>query len=89
MNKLILNKLFKPHVINYQSIGALFNEKEDEILLMEIMIDVECDKSKNEVCANTDCYYNLINVHESDLYKRTCAELENKYTGDTYASESD
>ena len=35
---------------------------------MELDIEMECSKSKNETCINTNCDYNLISKHSDALY---------------------
>ena len=70
MNIFVLINLFKPYNLHFEDVTALFDEKEDEHLFMEIMIDVECSKSADETCANINCNYNFINKHNTELYKQ-------------------
>lgn len=79
MNANVLNDLFKPYRINYEDFNLLFDEKHDEKLFMEMLIDIECPKSKNETCANTNCDYNIIHLHNNVLY------LDLLNGGDVYA----
>lgn len=68
MNKNVLNSLFKPYQIIFDDINSLFDEKHSKELFMEILIDIECPKSKNETCANVECDYNIIHLHNNVLY---------------------
>lgn len=68
MNVKVLNNLFKPYKIIFDDMNLLFDEKHDKKLFMEILMDIECPKSKNETCANVECDYNIIHLHNDVLY---------------------
>ena len=58
-----LNSLFKPFDKESINLDLL-----DDELVMEIIVESECSKSKNESCVNSDCDYNLIDLHKDELY---------------------
>ncbi len=70
MNGVALNSLFKPYTLEFQDVNSLFEDKIDEQVFMDILIDIECSKSANETCANADCNFNFIHLHDNDLYKQ-------------------
>lgn len=71
LNKDSLNGLFKPYAIvvedelNYLSDAVGIS---DEKFLLETAMYLECSKSIDESCINSNCAYNLIDEHSSDLY---------------------
>ena len=71
INVKALNKLFKPHEIEcedgFNYLSDTFGISDEEFLL-ETAMYLECSKSKDESCINTDCDYNLINEHSNELY---------------------
>lgn len=69
MNPTALIKLFKPYKLNFTSVNDFFdNCKGDESLLMDALVDIECSASKNRMCGNTDCAYNMVKHHNDELY---------------------
>ena len=66
MNVGVLNGLFKPY--EKTTGNDCDNELLDYKVIMEIMMDEECSKSKNETCVNVDCTYNMIDMHEDEVY---------------------
>ena len=71
INLKALKGLFKPHKLvvedelNYLSDNVGISDDE---FLFETMMYEECSESINESCINSNCAYNLVNEHSSELY---------------------
>ncbi len=70
MNGVALNSLFKQYTLEFQDVNSLFEDKIDEQVFMNTLIDIECSKSANETCINADCNFNFMHLHDNDLYKQ-------------------
>lgn len=69
LNKDSLNDLFTPYELDFieiEDINKVLNISDE--FAMQIDIEMECSKSKNETCINMDCDFNLISKHSDELY---------------------
>lgn len=61
-----LKKLFKPYMVRFQTISDVKNKSTrlskifNEDRIVERLKKKQCSKSKNKLCANLDCQYNLL-----------------------------
>jgi len=69
LNKNSLNDLFKPYELEFMDIEDLNKvlNVSDEFV-MEVEVEMECSKSKNGLCNNRRCDYNLVSKHSDALY---------------------
>lgn len=68
MNKDILNGLFKPFILNneiFDMLEVVGMSKKD---FLRLNIEDECSKSKENLCINTECPFNLLELHEDEVY---------------------
>ena len=71
LNKDSLNDLFKPYELDFVEFEDLYNATGlNESDVLEIVMECECSKSKNESCINQHCDFNLVGEHSSEIYKR-------------------
>ena len=71
LNKNSLTGLFKPYAIAVEDEMNCLNDAvgiSDEEFLLETAMYLECSKSIDETCINSNCDYNLIDEHSSELY---------------------
>lgn len=77
INSSVLKDLFKPYELHFLGLEDLLNVT--GLSLKDwIKIDVqdECSKSIDESCMNFSCGYNLIEMHNDELYVDVFKEVE-------------
>lgn len=77
MQKHAIKSLFKPYKINKKRFID-FLDKETKINYFKHRIWFECSKSIDESCINSKCRYNLIKVHNTELYIELMQEIQNE-----------
>ena len=85
LNKDCLNDLFKPYELDFvtaQDMDELLNLSDEFVMILDM--ELECSKSRDELCNNQVCYYNMISKHSDALYIKLA-----KDGGDVYAKASD
>lgn len=69
INQNALNDLFKPYELDFMEMEDMFKENgiSDEFVI-DTLMELECSKSIDESCVNSECGYNMINAHNDELY---------------------
>lgn len=70
-----LNGLFKPYEVERKSFIDVFIKSVGERKFWKIQFQKECSKSIDETCINTECKYNFLNMHETELYVELRKEI--------------
>ena len=73
----LIKSLFKPQKKNEKSFTDFLDSKTKRNFYKH-KIWFECVKSKNELCANTECKYNFVSVHGNALYVELKQEIESE-----------
>ena len=67
-----LNKLFKPFKLEFQTINSVKNKSTrlrkifDKDRIIKRLETNQCSKSKNRLCGNAECPYNLLKYNYFD-----------------------
>lgn len=84
LNKDSLIDLFTPYELDFvtaQDMDELLNLSDEFVMILDM--EMECSKSRDELCINQDCYYNMIDKHSDALYIKLAND-----GGDVYAKEN-
>lgn len=76
INPIPMKELFKPYELHFMGVEDLLTSTgltHEKIL--RIQLQEECSKSIDETCINSECSYNHVKRHESDLYKKLHDEI--------------
>lgn len=64
-----LKEQFKPYeldFIEWEDVMDKIGVTDEDV--MDIFVELECSKSIDETCANFKCEYNMIDLHNDELY---------------------
>ena len=77
INSKVMKSLFKPKKQDsFDSKGFLTAIGITEKQFLKIAVEDECSKSIDESCINTKCQYNLLELHEDELYIEVMQEIQ-------------
>ena len=80
INSKVMKSLFKPRkqadkfsFKDFLNVTGLTEKK-----FLKIHVENECSKATDESCINTECQYNLLNLHENELYIEVLQEIQHE-----------
>lgn len=74
-----LYKLFKPYELHFIGLQDLLDATGLSLKQwLKIDVELECSKSINESCMNCECQYNMIKMHDDELYVEVFKEIEDE-----------
>lgn len=77
MNAKTLYNLFKPFELDFVTIKDVFDATGiSKETFFKIQFESECSKSRDELCANSDCSHNLISLHNNEFYIKFIRDKE-------------
>ena len=77
INQKTMHILFKPKTIKNKTIDDLLVATGISLKeLVKINVQGECSKAIDETCINTECPYNLLKMHENELYQEVLKEVQ-------------
>lgn len=75
INPKSLEDLFKPFELHFIGLQDLLDSMGWSLKdFIKFDIECECSKSLDESCINTECSYNLLNLHDDELYQEAYSE---------------
>ena len=79
VNPIVMKRLFDPFVDDSEVTFADFIINEvGERKFWKIQFEQECSKATDESCINTECRYNYLNAHGSELYVELMQEIQDE-----------